>query len=456
VKIEPDNGRACLLIGQLLATLGFGQDSFVYFRRAVELMPQNVEACAKLGMALLNEGSIDEARAWSDKALALAPDNPDAAAFSALLAEMRGDVAAAIELLRPHVNSDSVPAACTFAVIAMKTGREPEAVSWLERLLGKPSLAAERVNLHFGLGRLYDAIAGHDRAFGHFRQGNDLKPRAFDPAEFSEETRALIELFTCDFVARMPRATNGSELPVFIVGMPRSGTSLVEQILGMHPALHAAGELPDIGDISSDLPRVVGAPAVFPGCLATLSPESLDRLARTYLDKIESLRGSGQVRVTDKAPLNGMKLGLIAMLFPRARVIHCLRDPLDTCLSCYFQNFAAGLPYSFTTDLGYLGAFYREYDRLMSHWKRVLPLPVLEVRYENLVADQEGVTRRMLEFCGLEWDAGCLRYYNSRRLVHTASYDQVRRPIYASSVGRWKYYERHIEPLKRTLSRRAL
>ena len=227
-------------------------------------------------------------------------------------------------------------------------------------------------------------------------------------------------------------------------GMPRSGTTLIEQIMASHPQVHGAGELNLIHRMASEFPSLLGSATPYPQCIAQATAQKLERIAQTYLGELQK-RGGKASRVTDKAPINFLHLGLIDLLFPGARVIHCARDPLDTCLSCYFQPFSG--EYSFTYDLGHLGAYYRLYENLMVHWRQILRVPVFEVRYEELVADQERMIRALIEFCGLPWDDRCLKFYETERTVATASFDQVRKPIYAGSVGRWRRYEAYLEPL---------
>jgi hypothetical protein len=259
----------------------------------------------------------------------------------------------------------------------------------------------------------------------------------------------MMAFFAAERLAELPRADNRSEQPVFIVGMPRSGTSLVEQILSCHRGVHAAGELRDVGKLVASLGlRFQGEDDVLPG----LDSGSLNAAAGRHLERLRGLGGNAK-RLTDKMPYNFLHLGLISLLFPRARVIHCLRDPIDTCLSCYFQNFATGNFFSF--DLGNAGLYYRQYERLMAHWRTVLDKPILEVRYEEHVAEPEKVCREMLDFLDLDWDPACLRFHESRRFTNTASRDQVRKPIYTSSSGRWQRYERHLGPLLEALAEAA-
>ena len=231
--------------------------------------------------------------------------------------------------------------------------------------------------------------------------------------------------------------------------MPRSGTSLLEQILASHPSVHAAGELQDITDIVSSLPSRLGSTLAYPACLENVTQGAVDDIARSYLKKIETLSPKNTTVVTDKMPDNFRHLGLIQLLFPKARVIHCVRDPLDTCLSCYFQNFSGEHDYSY--NLQNMGIYYRLYERLMRHWKQVLDLKILDVSYEELVTATEETTRSILDFCGLPWDARCLESHKIRRAVVTSSYDQATRPIYHESLRRWEHYRPYLEPLCKVL-----
>ena len=258
----------------------------------------------------------------------------------------------------------------------------------------------------------------------------------YDGDVFARRVNDSIAMFTPDFFAQSRNWGEFSELPVFIVGMPRSGTSLVEQIAASHPDVFGAGELKDVGNIASSL------------SFGQIQRGPINDAARKELDHLRNLGGSS-LRMIDKMPANVEYLGLIAMLFPAARVIICRRDPRDTCLSCFFQHFEAGNLYAF--DLNHCGRHHLQTDRLIAHWLKVLPLRMLQVRYEGLVADLEEQSRRIISFLGLPWNPACLSFHQTERTVLTASDWQVRQPIYTRSVGRWRNYERHLGPLFKAL-----
>jgi hypothetical protein len=229
--------------------------------------------------------------------------------------------------------------------------------------------------------------------------------------------------------------------------MPRSGTTLVEQILASHPRVHGAGELKGILEIAH-LVTTQHPSAPYPVCLSGSTEKELRQYAAAYLDEL-GRSSADALRVVDKMPRNFLHLGLVQTLFPRARVIHLRRDPLDTCLSIYFHNFSNAFPYA--CDLGSLGRYYRRYTGLMQHWREVLTISVMEIRYESLVNNPEDEIRRLLDFCGLDWDTACLRFYETGRDIDTPSYRQVRKPVYRNSVSRWKKYEAHLGPLREAL-----
>jgi len=240
--------------------------------------------------------------------------------------------------------------------------------------------------------------------------------------------------------------TSTSTRPIFIVGVPRSGTTLAEQILGAHPRVHAGGEMSVIPRLLTEL---AGAGSTKTGVRSMpFDQQGVDRMALELDQRYRAIDPRAE-RVTDKLPDNVMHLGLIAMLLPAARVVVCTRDPLDTCLSCFFQHFRAGIDFAY--DLTHLGRYARAIGRLTRHWQRVLPSPIFELSYERVVGDQEGVTRELVEFLGLEWDERCLRFYEAERMALTASVEQVRQPLNSASVGRWKNYERHLDPLRAAL-----
>ena len=255
----------------------------------------------------------------------------------------------------------------------------------------------------------------------------------------------LIEVYSAEFLASLSDAGDPDSSPIFILGLPRSGSTLLEQILASHDEVEGTSELPYIGRMATSLNRNRAQGINYPEAMRELAPANLAALGRDYLALAGMHRRSGAPRFIDKMPNNFPNVGLIALILPNAKIIDARRHPLDACLSCYRQLFAKGQ--NFTYDLTEIGEYYLQYQRMMDHWARVLPGRVLTVQYEEVVADFETQARRLLEFCGLPWQDACLRFYESDRPVRTPSSEQVRQPIYDRSVGHWRRYERHLGEL---------
>ncbi|HEY1921742.1 MAG TPA: sulfotransferase, partial [Tepidisphaeraceae bacterium] len=298
---------------------------------------------------------------------------------------------------------------------------------------------------------LLDRAGRYDEAFALAERANAIyRGRPYDPAISENWATRVAGYFTRERIGSLPKATVLNEKPVFIVGMPRSGTSLVEQIAASHPAVHGAGELNFMFRVLDGTVGMLGSNTEnYPACLDRLTTEIADKAAGIYLGPLTALNPDA-ARITDKMPLNWFHLGLIALLFPGARIIHCRRDSMDTCLSCFLTHFNSGHEYKH--NLPHLGHFYRIYERMMAHWRSAIDMPMLEVAYEDVVAGAETQSRRIVEFLGLAWDDRCLTPHKTKRAVATASVQQVRRPIYNTSVRRWRRYEKHLGPLKAALS----
>jgi tetratricopeptide (TPR) repeat protein len=311
---------------------------------------------------------------------------------------------------------------------------------------GERRSLVERVAAHFALGKAYLDIKDPERAFHHLEAGNRQKRASFDYD--SEQTCRWMEhiraVFTSERYARLAGSGEPSTLPIFVIGMPRSGTTLIEQILSSHPQVTGAGEL-------STLRLALDEIGNFPDCVLALdsggggAQARLRQCGEAYLAHVAPLAG-GRPHVIDKMPGNFLYAGAIPLILPGARIIHVRRDPADTCLSCYTKLFAGQQPFAY--DQTELGAFYRQYERLMAHWRELLPGDAfIETEYEAVVDDLEGQARRLIGFLGLPWNDACLHFHHNRRVVRTASVSQVRQPIYRTSKGRWHAYARYLGPL---------
>ncbi|MEE9493230.1 MAG: sulfotransferase [Gammaproteobacteria bacterium] len=453
VRLIPESLEARVNLGNGLAALGNDADSVKEFQIVVSQDPQYIPAYTSLIESLVNLGRIDEADECCTRAESQSqPGDVTLLRARANILQHQGENDRAYKLLRPLISSNNIEAraAVTFARACMVLGLPEEAIPVIENILTDTESLAPKIHwsLLMALGRLLDNVKKYDEAFDCFERGHRLHHVEFDPAGHRQYIEQFKYYFSQQALARLPRSSNQSTKPIFIVGMPRSGTTLVEQIISSHPDVYGAGELSLIGEIAEKLPLSSGRVADYPADIIGLTQQITDDAAADYLSAIEKLSGGNSLRVIDKLPGNFMHLGLISLLFPGARIIHCKRDPLDTCLSCYTQNFSG---HDYIHDLSHLGGFYREYLSLMSHWKTVLPMPVLEVQYEHIIANTEEESGRLIEFCGLPWSDACLQFYENKRYAFTASFDQVRKPIYKTSTERWRHYEKHLSPLIQAL-----
>lgn len=453
LALDAKHVRANHGLGLAYFFLGRYPEARASFEAAARLDPSFPEAFHGLGLIEKSWGNYDEALKHFRHAQRLRPNYVDAIAGEAGLLEAVGNKKEAYDRLALLVEKGVVNTnlAVAYANVARHVGETGHALAALRRALSVPNLAhADQVYLNFELGKLLDAAGDYAAAFEHFREGNRLKGAVFDCARHAGIVDEIIRLFDRKGFPDCARATNTSDLPVFIVGMPRSGSSLVESILAAHPGIHGAGELDFFGLFSRSLPPSLTSGKTLAQVVRALDRDTLDRVAAEYLELLRRLGGGVVSRVTDKMPYNFFWLGILELLFSRARVIHCLRDPRDTCLSIYFHDFTGQHHYAY--DLRHIGLYYREYLRLMAHWREVGSLPLLEVQYETLVQSPETQLPRIIEFCGLPWDDACSRFYTTDRVTKTASYDQVRRPLYTSAVGRWRHYEAYLSPLIETLA----
>jgi tetratricopeptide (TPR) repeat protein len=444
-KAAPDNPAIRSDLGNALLRLGRYEDALGSFRAALRAQPDNVAALNGAGDALNILGRPEEAQNAFHRMLARTPDNAVAHFGLASAAAQLGDAATArMELERA-------------IALAPKRATYHRALAELARFVaGDPRLAAletlargarslpdnEKVELHFALAKAYDDLSRYDDAFVHLEKGNSLRRAsiAHDEsliAQFFAEVKAA-------FPAERPQAdAEPSAVPIFVVGMPRSGTTLVEQILASDPSVLGAGELPHIQDLIAEGFAGRDYPDGF-------APSAAAHFGRDYLRRLGKLP-RGIRHVIDKFPGNFQHIGLIRLALPNAKIVHIRRDPMDTCFSCYSKLFLNGLNHTY--DLGELGRYYRLYDSLMAHWRRVLPeVAILEVQYETLVNDFETQTRRIADFCGLAWSERFLAFHKNDRAVRTHSQAQVRQPLFASSIGRWRNYEKHLKPLRDALA----
>jgi tetratricopeptide (TPR) repeat protein len=481
--------RGCYNLGVSLQALNRHEEAISYYVRAIAIKPDYAEAYNGLGDALMNCERAAEALGYYEKLAAIRPD----------LAEAHNNLGVSLHALNREseaithftkalaIRSNYADAHGNLGLALESIGRIEEATTAYEKAIehaptiarfyrwlfhckkavaGDRQLAAmfelaqhvaslprgEQIELHFALGKAYADLKQYEMSFRHLLEGNALKRQelAYDEAETLFMFDRIRAVFSPELIASKAGRGDPSAEPIFILGMPRSGSTLIEQILASHPRVFGAGELNDFGRTVRSLSVQLGGHLQFLEQVKTLSDEDLLRLGNRYVCRIRNMAPNAD-RVTDKAPSNFRFAGLIHLALPNARIIHARRDPIDTCVSCFSTLFSRGQ--SFAYDLSELGRYYRAYERLMDHWRATLPEGVmLEVSYEELVADFEEQARRIVAHCGLAWHEACLAFYKTQRPVKSASAPQVYQPLYTTSVGNGRWYGNLLQPLLDALS----
>lgn len=413
VEIKPEYAQAHNNLGKSLHDLGFHEEALTHFRKVLALKPGYVNAHKNFGKVLQDLGRFEEAMTSYRRAIALNPG--DAQAYNQLA------------LIAPHDVGD-------------------EDMQTMEALLSQTRTDdPRRSDLAFALGKAYEDIGYYERAFGFYEIANTTKRKSFsysheDAVRTVDRIKAV---FDETLLSSQPGVGPADPTPVFVLGMPRSGTSLVEQILASHASVHGAGELTALNQ--TIMSSVADDDARYPENMRDTSPDALAHMASTYRAHLRQL-AKGALYVVDKMPDNFKYIGMIHLMLPDAKVIHCLRHPMDTCLSIFKKDFSTVHPYAY--DQVELGRYYHLYQDLMAHWHNVLPGFIHDISYEELVGEPEQKTRDLISFCGLEWDDACLEFYNTDRPVKTASAQQVRKPIYKNALQFWKHYEKQLQPLR--------
>jgi tetratricopeptide (TPR) repeat protein len=435
----------------ILARQGRYDDAQGRYQAALAMDPDCAEAYGGLGRLYQELSKLEEAKHCYQEALRLRPSFAAAYFNLAVVLEALGEFNSVLGCLRDCLTHDPAFVYAHYK-LAHRLGAElpAEDQAALESLLPNTGSDEDRSSLHTALAYVLDAKGQYDRAAQHMRQAKELSRRVlqrrgqgYDPLRHARFLDGVRQVFSADFFARRRGAGLDTDLPVFIVGLPRSGTTLVEQVLASHSQVHGAGELSFVGDSWSSVPGLLGRQGRPLDCIGELDRAQIRLLAERHLQRLRQLSRAA-TRVIDKMPDNYVHLGFLATLFPRARVIHCRRDLRDVALSCWLTQL---IHVSWACDIEHIAHRFHEYRRIMDHWYQVLPLPLLEVEYEELVADLEGTARHMTKWCGLEWEPTCLRFHETCRLVRTASVEQVRRPIYQHSVGRWAHYSETLAEL---------
>jgi tetratricopeptide (TPR) repeat protein len=420
---------------------------------AVRLKPDYVDAWCNLAVAYSASGELDEARQVLQKVRTIDPKNKRMPLLLAQLEARSGMSDRAVDYFRQVFASRPSLAALQGILLSQKVTPDMPEIAEAERILRDGELSTvQRSSLLHALAKAYDDIGRHEEAFEQAIIGKKLEDSTFDLDRHLDWVKKTRSVFDEQFFREKANFGNQSEIPVFIVGMPRSGTTLVEQIIASHPRAHGAGELPHLKRVAGAVGARLPGPAMDEQALRTLSRNRIAELAEVYLLRLTK-SSSNPARVCDKAPLNGFYLGVATLLFPRSKILYCRRNAIDTCVSIFMQKFASVHAYSY--DLKTLGRYYGSFAELMDHWLQLFPESIREIKYEDTVADVEKQARGIIDFLGLEWNDACLQFQKTERAVMTASKWQVRQPVYTSSVHKWRRYEKHLKPLIEGLGKHA-
>ncbi|MEZ6242185.1 MAG: sulfotransferase [Phycisphaerales bacterium] len=443
-------------LGTIYSKLGRWQRAIDTLKRAAREWPDNADLLYNLAQAQIYAQRQSDAAETLARALEADPDHADSLARLATMAQYAGrpeDAAAQLEAIdRRGIRNWSVELA--FATLAPKTGRNPEAIRRLRSMVDEGGLEPEeRAALLLNLAYLLDLEGRYDDAWGAAEEGNAALPVHYDPARFVRDVEHSIRTVTPEVILSLPEPTDRASDVVLILGSPRSGTTLMEQIIAAHPEADSAGELEVLGESVKIVARAAGAT----GDASRIRRADMIKASGHYLSALRACSGQARKRI-DKQPHNWHSLGLASRLLPEARVIYCDRDLRDVAISTFFRNFAIGHEYS--TRLDWIGQYLRESRRLMRHWIEVIPrttdsFKITTARYEEVVANAETESRRLVEFVGLPWDDACLRFQEHKRGVRTLYADQVGRGVYKDSLERWRRYEKHLGPLMEALGDEA-
>ncbi|MCH9695409.1 MAG: sulfotransferase [Gammaproteobacteria bacterium] len=449
LDIAPDFFQGWMDLGLARQEQDKMESALEAFKRVTQLEPNKPNGFAAAGTTSAMAGWHEDSISWFEEAIEKDPGHPGALSGLGHVFKTVGRQEDAIDSYRRCVRHNPDHGESWWSLANLQTFRfDDEDVAIMEQQLELPDLHDEmRANFEFALGKAYEDRKDYDRAFMHYEAGNANRRQRenYDPVQTVDVHDQFINTFTSEFLASKSSAGDDSNAPILIVGLPRSGSTLIEQILASHPQVEGTHELPDLGRVARMIGTQRDDQKSYPSVISHLDDHEFAELGRDYLQRTTKYRLEGLPRFTDKLPNNFVHVGFLHLILPNAKIINARRHPLDSCLGSFKQLFARGQP--FTYDQFELGEFYMQYQQLMDHWHAVLPGKVLDVQYENVVDDLETEVRRILEYCDLPWDDACLRFWETDRAVKTASSEQVRKPIYASSKHLWRNYESHLQPL---------
>ncbi|MBF0358438.1 MAG: sulfotransferase [Magnetococcales bacterium] len=445
LEIQHDNVVALSNMSIILFSLGKTDETVSCLQRAVSIQPDYAEAHNNLGNALFSQGKLEEASASYKKAITIQADYPQAYFGLGKIQGDQGKLDEAISSYKKAIALKPDYAKAIYNLGGLVKYSDRSEIEPMLALLTKETRTEEKCLLNFSIGKALSDLENYPEAFQYYLKANNLEREAiqFNISDEAKKFSRFQEVFNQDFFKAREEFGSSDVTPIFIVGMPRSGSTLIEQILSSHPDVFGAGELPFFEEVIRQ---------TLPADLINTLPRKISkwqlndsvRLGDEYISRIRKISSKHRF-ITDKLPFNFMYVGIIKLLLPNAKVIHSVRSAEDTCFSMFRQNFVGD--YSYSYNMKELGQYYRLYSDMMAHWHNTLPGFIYDLQYETLTANQEQESRKLLDFCGLEWNEQCLAFHKTVRNVQTASNAQVRKPIYSSSVGGWRNYEKELKPL---------
>jgi len=455
MQADHRNAFAWLLRANARLMAGHGEDALQDLKRAERLQPRNPDVLLAAANARQIMGHHDHAITTYDRALRVKPNLPPALTGKARSLEVQGDHKAARAILAQIIKRDDAPldAAAGYLRLLIRDKEYEKAIALGSRLASndpEPSKAARA--LYFAVASAFEKSAQYEQALDWAHRANQTMPVPFNRDGFQKLRTRIISVFDSDCVAALPRSVgHDTSAPVFIIGQPRSGSTLTERILDAHPEMHGVGEISKLHVMAMNLGQRMASSSTYPECVSRLTAQQVENDSRAYLRSVSENAGQAR-RIIDKQLGNYLHLGLIQAYFPHSRVIHTQRHPLDVCVSCFFERLEpAWVPWA--SDLDDIAFAYAEYMRVIEHFRDVIDLPWMDVQYESLVHDQEGVSRELVTFCDMPWDDRCLDFHTEGQADRTLSYDQVKQPIYTTALGRAQRFGSLLDPLRDALDK---
>lgn len=456
LKRNPKHYEALSMLSEIASNRGDRADAMDFGRRLIKAFPKDPRAVSKLAELHHKSGQHAQAIGVLERFAKSNPNDPIIIAAQARAHDLAGDVDRAITLLEAPIAAgiDTPLIAYRYATIMLERKQFEKVIEVGVRHLRNPAMTPELLEATcYMLGRAYESLREFDKSFEAYAAANAVYPDQNRLDRMIDDYQQVIDAYSAQWMRRIPRAKTDSKLPVFICCRPRSGSTLLERIIAAHPRVHAGGEHDILKSLGEQVNLIIGSSAPYPKCVHDIDGNDIEELSGRFLGQLQAM-GPGAERVTNKNMGSWQYLGLLALMCPNAVMIDLRRDPVDNCLGIFTSQLFASR--AFTRDLRQIGLIHRQYERVMEHWHSVLDVPILRVNYEELVADQETWTRKIIEFCGLEWDDRCLRFYekeaqHSSTANPTLSHHQVRQPIYKTSVSRATKFEKHLGPLYEAL-----